>query len=40
MVKIIYVEKGPILKRSTARAKGRGNSIIKPTCHIYVTVGD
>lgn len=39
-VKIIYVEKGPVLKRSTARAKGRGNSIIKPTCHIYVTVGD
>jgi large subunit ribosomal protein L22 len=39
-VKTIYVEKGPILKRFTARAKGRGNSIIKPTCHIYVTVGD
>ena len=39
-VKTIYVEKGPILKRFTARAKGRGNSIIKPSCHIYVTVGD
>ncbi|MGB8338124.1 MAG: 50S ribosomal protein L22 [Burkholderiales bacterium] len=39
-VSTIYVEKGPILKRFTARAKGRGNQIIKPTCHIYVTVGD
>lgn len=39
-VKTIYVEKGPVLKRFTARAKGRGNRIVKPTCHIYVTVGD
>ena len=36
----IYVEKGAVLKRFTARAKGRGNRIIKPTCHIFVTVGD
>ena len=36
----IYVEKGTVLKRFTARAKGRGNSILKPTCHIFVTVGD
>ena len=39
-VKIIYVEKGTVLKRFTARAKGRGNRIIKPTCHIYLTVGN
>ena len=39
-VKTIYVEKGPVLKRFTARAKGRGNRIVKPTCHIFVTVGD
>lgn len=39
-VKIIYVEKGTVLKRFTARAKGRGNRIVKPTCHIYLTVGD
>ena len=39
-VKTIYVEKGPVLKRFTARAKGRGNRIVKPTCHIYVTVGE
>ena len=24
----------------SARAKGRGNRISKPTCHIYVTVGN
>lgn len=39
-VKTIYVEKGAVLKRFTARAKGRGNRIIKQTCHIYVTVGE
>jgi large subunit ribosomal protein L22 len=39
-VKTIYVDQGPALKRFTARAKGRGNRIIKPTCHITVTVGD
>ncbi len=36
----IYVEQGATLKRFSARAKGRGNSIGKPTCHIYVTVGN
>ncbi|CAK7067249.1 50S ribosomal protein L22 [Saezia sanguinis] len=39
-VKVIHVEQGPVLKRFTARAKGRGNRISKPTCHIYVTVGN
>ncbi len=39
-VKTIYVDQGPTLKRFTARAKGRGNRISKPTCHIVVTVGD
>ncbi len=39
-VKTIYVEKGTVLKRFTARAKGRGNRIVKPTCHIYLTVGN
>jgi len=36
----IYVEKGPVMKRFSARAKGRGVQISKPTCHVYVTVGD
>ena len=39
-VKTIYVEQGATLKRFTARAKGRGNRISKPTCHIYVSVGN
>jgi large subunit ribosomal protein L22 len=40
LVKTIYVEQGAVLKRFTARAKGRGNRISKQTCHIYVTVGN
>ncbi|HRD92527.1 MAG TPA: 50S ribosomal protein L22, partial [Accumulibacter sp.] len=24
----------------TARAKGRGNRIVKPTCHVFLTVGN
>jgi large subunit ribosomal protein L22 len=36
----IQVERGMVLKRFQARAKGRGNRINKPSCHIFVTVGD
>ena len=39
-VKTIHVEQGATLKRFTARAKGRGNRISKPTAHIYITVGN
>ena len=39
-VTTILVDEGSTLKRFTARAKGRGNKILKPTCHITVTVGD
>lgn len=39
-IKSIYVEQGAVLKRFTARAKGRGNRISKGTCHVYVTVGN
>ena len=39
-VKTIYVEQGASLRRFTARAKGRGNQIRKPTCPVYVTVGN
>src|SRR5919206_4614096 len=35
-VKTIYVEQAATLKRFSARAKGRGNRISKPTCHIFV----
>ena len=39
-VKSVLVERGTVLKRFHARAKGRGFKIIKPTCHIFVVVGD
>ncbi len=39
-VKTIYVEQATTLKRFSARDKGRGNRISKPTCIIYVTVGN
>ena len=39
-VAAIFVDKGPSLKRFTARAKGRGNRIEKQTCHITLTVGN
>src|SRR5881398_2538070 len=39
-VKQIYVERGMFLKRFQARAKGRGNRVLKHTCHIFITVGD
>jgi large subunit ribosomal protein L22 len=35
-----YVDEGPIMKRMRARAKGRGNRILKRISHITVTVGD
>ena len=36
----IMVEKRPVLKRFHARAKGRGNRVLKHTCHVFLTVGD
>jgi large subunit ribosomal protein L22 len=39
-VKRIFVEQGMPMKRFHARAKGRGNRVLKHTCHIFVTVGD
>jgi large subunit ribosomal protein L22 len=36
----VHVERGSFLRRFRARAKGRGNRIVKHTCHIYLTVGD
>ena len=34
----ITADKGPTLKRFRARARGRGNRILKPTCHISVAL--
>ena len=39
-VKSVLVERGAFLRRFAARAKGRGNRVLKHTCNIYVTVGD
>lgn len=39
-VSSIYVERGSLLKRVRARAKGRGNRLMKPTSNIFLTVSD
>ena len=39
-VRKVHVERGAVLKRFHARAKGRGTRVTKQTCHIYITVGD
>ena len=39
-VKSVLVERGAFLRRFAARAKGRGNRVLKHTCNIFVTVGD
>jgi large subunit ribosomal protein L22 len=39
-VATICVDEGPRFKRMQARAKGRGNRIVKRTSHITVTVGE
>jgi len=39
-VSTISVDEGPTTKRMRARAKGRGDRILKRTCHITVKVAD
>jgi len=39
-VTTICVDQGPTMKRMHARAKGRGNRILKRTSHISVTVAE
>jgi large subunit ribosomal protein L22 len=36
----IFADQGASFKRMSARAKGRGCRILKPTCHITVIVSD
>ena len=36
----IFVDEGPTMKRFRARARGRGDRILKRTCHITVMVAD
>ena len=39
-VATVMVDEGPTMKRMHARAKGRGNRIMKRTSHLTVTVSD
>ena len=39
-VTTILVERGTFLRRFRAASKGRGASIMKPTCNIFLSVGD
>jgi large subunit ribosomal protein L22 len=39
-VSSIYIDAGPSMKRFEARAKGRGNRILKRTSHIVVKVAE
>ena len=39
-VSTVFVDRGTFMVRTSARAKGRGNRIKKPTCHISLTLGD
>lgn len=39
-VSTVFVNEGPSMKRMQARAKGRGNRILKRTCHITVKVAE
>lgn len=39
-VSTIFVDEGLTMKRMRARAKGRGDRIMKRTCHITVKVAD
>lgn len=36
----VYIDEATRLKRWHARAKGRGNRILKRTCHINIVVSD
>nr|YP_009327040.1 50S ribosomal protein L22 [Pleurocladia lacustris]ANS57605.1 50S ribosomal protein L22 [Pleurocladia lacustris]ANS57749.1 50S ribosomal protein L22 [Pleurocladia lacustris] len=36
IVKRVFADQGPILRRFRPRAQGRGDQIRKPTCHITI----
>jgi large subunit ribosomal protein L22 len=40
VIKNIFVNEGPTLKRFRARAMGRGTRILKRTCHITVVLDE
>jgi len=39
-VSTVFIDEGPTMKRFEARAKGRGNRILKRTSHITVKVAE
>ncbi|PCH83994.1 MAG: 50S ribosomal protein L22 [Piscirickettsiaceae bacterium] len=39
-ISTIFVDVAPTLKRFKARAKGRGNKILKRNCHLTIEVSD
>ena len=39
-IKTIFVDEAPSYKRMRARAKGRGNRILKRNCHITIEVAE
>ncbi|PCI22097.1 MAG: 50S ribosomal protein L22 [Piscirickettsiaceae bacterium] len=39
-ISTIFVDEAPTLKRFKARAKGRGNKILKRNCHLTIEVSD
>jgi len=40
VIESIYVNEGPTMKRFRARARGRGNRILKRLSHVTVTVAE
>ncbi|MCP5145999.1 MAG: 50S ribosomal protein L22 [Gammaproteobacteria bacterium] len=39
-VSLVTVDEGPVMKRFHARARGRGNRIIKRTSHVTIAVSE
>ncbi len=39
-ISTVFVDEAPTYKRFKARAKGRGNKILKRNCHITIAVSD
>ena len=39
-ISTVCVDEGPTMKRFRARAKGRGNRILKRSCHVTVKVAE
>ena len=40
LISSVFIDEGPTMKRFEARAKGRGNRILKRTSHITVKVAE